>query len=821
MALINPDQRGSVEQLWLQFFSDPLQWWDNRLGKRNPQHPDFKHKCNKQVLWVHSWSTPLWVRAKLATVTTSVVTKSGQETATEQLWHQFFSDPSQWWDHRFEKINARYPDFKHKKTQEALWIDGISTPKWVYPDLGALTPGRVQESLFSWNVRIAKSVKDERYKTSLDYFRHMQREGVLPDSFSFIWAIKACTGLRCLQEGRLIHANVIESGSEGDSFVGSSLIDMYVKCESIDDAWEVFNRLPTHHVVSWNAMILGFVKSRNCKNALELFHKMGCEKVELDGVTFVGVLNACAGMLALEEGRCIHAQISEKGWESDIFVGNALIDMYSKCGSIEEAWRAFSIMPTHDLVSWNTMIMAFTNGEQWEKALELLQQMKREQVVPDKLTFILILKACSVLMVLKEARRVHAQVSQCHCESDVFIGSCLVGMYAKCGSIEDAYRIFNDMTTLDVVSWNTMIMGYVKLGQGEKALVLFDQMQRESTLPDTTTFLGILNACSSILAVEEGRHIHAQMIRSGFKYDVCVGNCLVNMYAKCGSIEDACRVFNDMPTHNTVSWNCMIHGYEKFGQSEEALLAFRLMQREQMVPDPITFVGVLSACASTASFEEGRSIHGQIVQSGLQSDIVLGNCLINMYAKCGSVEYARRAFNSMQTRNLISWTTMLGGYALHGLGKEALRLFEQMHQELCWMDATTYICLLSACSHSGLVDEGSYYIESVNGVYGITASTEFYSCVVDLFGRAGLLDEAEHMIRKMSCEPTFSVWMALLGACRIHNNVEMGERVARQVINCYPENASGYVSISNIYAAAGMWDCSPKLQQMRMERHLH
>ncbi|CAK9267098.1 unnamed protein product [Sphagnum jensenii] len=316
--------------------------------------------------------------------------------------------------------------------------------------------------------------------------------------------------------------------------------------------------MPLHDMVSWNVMIVGHVKSGKAQKALELFQQMQQEGVKPGPVTFAGILNACASVGALEEGRHVHKEIIENGCESDGFVGNSLIDMYVKCGSMEDAWRVFNRMPLRDVVSWTSMLLGHVKSGQGQKALELHQQMQLEGVQPDSVTFVGVLNACASLMALEKGRLAHEQIIQSGCESDIFVGSSLVDMYVKCGSMEEAWRVFKKMPSRDVVSWNVMIMGHVKCGQGHKALELFQQMQLEGS-------------------------------------NIFVGNSLLDMYVKCGSMEDAWRVFEKMPSRDVVSWNVMILGHVKCGQGQKALELSRQMQLEGVQPDPVTFVGVLNA----------------------------------------------------------------------------------------------------------------------------------------------------------------------------------------------------------------------------------
>ncbi|KAH9557995.1 hypothetical protein CY35_07G114000 [Sphagnum magellanicum] len=537
---------------------------------------------------------------------------------TEKVWREFFSDPSQWWDCRPGKVNARYPDFKHKKTQDALWLGDRRNPPWVAAGVAAMAPGTVQMDSFSWKRRLAKYVKAGEYEKTMELFKQMQKRGMRPDRF-----------------------------------------------------------------------------------------------------TFVPVLNACAGLRALEEGRRAHQLIMQTGCEADVFVGSSIVDMYAKCGSMEDAWRVFCKMPSQDVVTWTAMILGYVRCGQGQKALELYKRMQQEGVQPDAVTFVV---------------------------SDVFVRSSLIDMYAKCGSMEEASRVFNKLPSRAAVCWNAMIFGHVKCGEGHKALQLFQKMQHEGVQPDPATYVGVLNACANVVALEEGRRTHERIIQSRCESNVFVKSSLIDMYAKCGSMEEASRVFNKLPSR-VVCWNAMIFGHVKCGEGHKALQLFQKMQHEGVQPDPATYVGVLNACANVVALEEGRRTHERIIQSRCESNVFVKSSLVDMYAKCGSMEDACRVFNTMPSHDVVSWNALLGGFAMHGQGKEALVHFERMCEEGVHPDDITFVCLLSACSHAGFVDEGLRFNALMTTVYRIPAKLEHYTCMVDLLGRAGHLQEAENMIQ--------------------------------------------------------------------------
>ncbi len=495
----------------------------------------------------------------------------------------------------------------------------------------------LKHGMIAWNAMILGLVKCRQGQEALALSQRMQQEGVEPDPVTFIGILNACASLRALEEGKCIHEQIIKSSFDSNVNVTTRIINMYVKCGSMEDAFKVFHNMPTRDVAVWNVMILGYVKCGQGQKALALYEEMQHEGVKPNSVTFVGAINACASIIALEQARHIHKQIIDCGYESNLFVGSSLVDMYAKCGRIEDACSVFNRMPTRGVVAWNAMIFGKVKCGQGQKALALFQQMQQEGVQPDFITFLGVLSACARIEVLEEGRRVHQQIIESGFESNAFVGSSLVDMYAKCGSIEDAWRVFDKMLTRDVISWNAIILGYVKCGQGHKALALFQQMQQEGIEPDSVTLVGVLKACASLEALREGRCAHEEITRRRLNLDVFLGSSLVDMYAKCGSIEDASKVFNEMPSHNMVAWSAMISGHVKCGEGQKGLELFHQMQQEGVEPDTVTFLAVLNACAIVMALEEGRRVEKEIHKCGYGSDEFVVSGLVDMYAKCGSI----------------------------------------------------------------------------------------------------------------------------------------------------------------------------------------
>ncbi|KAJ7527644.1 hypothetical protein O6H91_16G064700 [Diphasiastrum complanatum] len=362
-----------------------------------------------------------------------------------------------------------------------------------------------------------------------------------------------------------------------------------------------------------------------------------------------------------------------------------------------------------------------------------------------------------------------------------------------------------------------MIAGYAQTGLGKEALALYEQMKQEGLQPNHVTFVLLLKACANLAALEQGKQLHSEIIKRGFQSDVVVASTLVDMYAKCGCTEDARELFNNISERDVVSWTAMIAGYAQNGPAHEALALYEQMKQAGFAPDKVLFVLLLKACASLAALKQGKQLHSEIIKRGFQSDVVVTSTLVDMYAKCGCTEDARELFDNMSERNVVSWTAMIAGYAQNGLAQEALALFEQMHREGTKPNEVTYISVLSACAHSGLVDQGQYVFDSMCKNHGVTPTREHYACMVDLLGRAGCLDDAELFVNKMPIQPDNVVWMTLLGAARNHGHVEIGRRAFDRVVKLEPKYAAPYVLLSNIYAGAGRKDELAKIRNEMKE----
>ncbi|PKA50036.1 Pentatricopeptide repeat-containing protein [Apostasia shenzhenica] len=402
-------------------------------------------------------------------------------------------------------------------------------------------------------------------------------------------------------------------------------------------------------------------------------------------------------------------------------------------------------------------------------------------------------------------KQVHALAIITALIENLGVANKLVYTYAQHKSMADAYTLFSEMRVRDNVSWSVIIGGFAKVGNHGCCLGIFREFVRSGLLMDNYTLPFALRACRDTLSCRTGAEIHHLVYKFGLHSDVFISAAIVDMYAKCGQVEHARKVFDKMPKRDLVTWTVMISGYADCGNPEESLALFVEMNESGVLPDKITMVTVAFACAKLGAMHKANMIHEYIVRRKFSLDVILGTAMIDMFAKCGNVDAARAIFDRMNGRNVISWSSMISAYGAHGHGKEALELFPQMINSGIRPNRITFVSVLSACSHAGLVEEGRHFFQTMEKDYFVEPDVKHYTCMVDLLGRAGLLEEANELIERMKVEKDEGLWGALLGACRIHGNLVLAERAARRLLELSPRNSGYYVLVSNIYANAQKW----------------
>ncbi|XP_074569367.1 pentatricopeptide repeat-containing protein At2g29760, chloroplastic-like [Curcuma longa] len=486
--------------------------------------------------------------------------------------------------------------------------------------------------------------------------------------------------------------------------------------------------------------------------------------------------------------------------------------------SLRYAVKVFGASPRPTTQGYNILIRAYTRNGCPNESLALFLLMLDRGARPDKHTLSCVLKACSRAFSLRCGEQVHAHALKAEFRSEEFVVNSLIHMYACCGEVGLARKLFDGMSTRGIVTWNAIIAGYFKVGEWREVVELFRSMLERGVGFDKVTLISVLTACGRLGDLDLGKWIGEYVEANGLKECQNLVTALVDMYAKCGEVETARKLFDEMPHPDVVAWSAMISGYTQANRSREALALFHDMQKAIVEPNEVTMVSILSSCADLGALETGKWVHSYTKRKNFQFTVNLGTALVDFYAKCGCMDNALEVFENMPIRNAWSWSVLIQGLASNGQGRQALEVFSSMLVAKFMPTDVTFIGVLSACSHAGLVEEGQVFFDNMSKKYGISPRIEHYGCMVDLFGRAGLIEEAYWFIQSMPIEPNAIVWRTLLSACKVHKNVEFGEEALKQIVKLEPRHSGDYILLSNIYASVGRWEDAVRLRNQMKEK---
>lgn len=591
-------------------------------------------------------------------------------------------------------------------------------------------------------------------------------------------------------------------------------MSMYSKSGQFDNALDIFDKLKNPDIVSWNTVISGIL---NSKEAFSFALQMNINGVIFDAVTYTTLLAFCSSYEEFLFGLQLHSLIAKQGLDCEIYVGNALITMYSRLNRLGEATKLFDTMPTRDLVSWNSIISGYSQeGIYGFEAILCFLEMLKEGMKPDHVSLSSTVSACGHERNLRLGRQIHNLVIKTGYESHISTSNILISMYSKCEVKEDANLVFKCMKDRNVVSWTTMISM-----NEEDSLSLFNKMRLDEVYPNDVTFVGLIHNISFHNLIKEGAMIHCFCLKTSFSSESNVANSLITMYAKFNSMRDSRWVFDELNSREIISWNALISGYSQNGLYKEAIETFLLAIKESK-PNEFTFGSILSgiAAAESISLRYGQNCHSHLLKVGLNNKPILSGALLDMYAKRGSISESRRVFEETFEKSQVTWTAMISAYARHGDYESVMGFFREMESEGVDLDSITFLSVLASCGRKGMVDMGHRIFDSMVKDHKIEPSQEHFSCVVDMLGRAGRVKEAEEFLGRIPGGPGLSTLQSLLGACRIYGEVEIGERVAEALMKMEPSESGSYVLMSNLYAERGEWQKAAKLRKGMRERRV-
>ncbi|KAL6853868.1 hypothetical protein ACP4OV_019897 [Aristida adscensionis] len=676
----------------------------------------------------------------------------------------------------------------------------------------------------SWNSVISGSVFNGLAEVSAWYFREMNSSFFKADEVSLSCVISACSRLEDLFSfGESVHSCVLKLGYEDTAScsVANSLMTFYSEFGLPEAMEKVLASTSNRNLISWNAMIKGLIQNERVSEAFLVFQEMRPEN-QPDVATVVTIVSACGDQGLLSDGRAIHRYIMRRGLlYEEPSVGNSLLDFYLKCDKLSAASMLFRTMSRRDLISWNTMISGYSRSDLLrEEARSMFKRLLSEGLGCSLTTMLAVIPSCSCSEELSFGQSLHSFSLKCGFASGVSAVNALMHMYISCGDSLPAFSLMKRIIPVsDVVSWNTIIAGCVQNGFYKDALEAFHFMHScLVVIPDNITLASVLSACGNLNLTSLGKSIHCMTLKYLLASNLRVKNALLAMYFRFGDIRNAELVFYSMGDKNLCSWNCMISGFVQNNKGWRALQFYQKM--EEFAPNEISIVGIICACTQLGNYRQGKGIHGHVVRFGLENNVFISASLVDMYCKCGRLDLAVRVFEASAEKSIAGWNSMISAFGFHGHGLKSIELFRKMNDSGTKATRSTFIALLSACSHSGLIDEGWRYYHLMSEKFGIIPTPEHHVCIVDMLGRAGRLQEAHKFVESLPTQQAHGVWGALLSSCSSKTELKMGESIANHLLCLEPENSGYYVTISNLYAYRDMWSGAIQVRSILQDKRL-
>lgn len=617
------------------------------------------------------------------------------------------------------------------------------------------------------------------------------------------------------------HAQIILNGLSNDLIVVTKLTHKLCELKGINQAHLLCSTFHKPDLFLFNVLISGFCQNNSPSSAISLYnHIQKNTSLNPNDFTFASTISASSSLSSNKTGLLLHAHSIINGFGSDLFVGSAVIGFYLKFSMVLSAKKMFEKMPEPDTVLYNTVISGLDRNCCFSDSLNVFENMVNRGMKYDSTTLAAVLPAAAELQDLKSGSEIQCSALKAGFHFHDYVLTGLISLYSKCGEIFTARYLFRHIKGPDLISYNAMISGYSCNSDTGSAVKLFHELLLYGEKVNPSTVVGLIPVFSPFGHLNLTRTIHSFCLKSCIVSDPSVSTALTTVYCRLNEIESARQLFDESPGKTLASWNAIISGYSQNGLTETAISLFNQMQRFEIRPNPITITSILSACAQLGALSLGKWVHDLVKSGNFELNVYVSTALIDMYAKCGSLVEARQLFSCMKEKNIVTWNAMISGNGLHGNGHEALNLYNEMLYNGIMPNGVTFLSLLYACSHAGLVKEGDEIFRSMVHDHGFQPGQEHYACMVDIFGRAGHLEKAFDFINKMPAQPGPAVWGALLGACMIHKSKSLAQFASVKLFELDPENTGYYVLLSNIYSANQSYPEAALLRQVAKKRQL-
>ncbi|CAI9108500.1 OLC1v1008099C1 [Oldenlandia corymbosa var. corymbosa] len=628
-----------------------------------------------------------------------------------------------------------------------------------------------------------------------------------------------CGNHKAIVEARRVEAHLHSFVADPPTFLLNRAIETYGKCGCVADARGLFDEMPSRDGGSWNALITAYSKNGRAEEAFHLFHDMHKSGVVSPSeVTLSSVLGSCGSVLELCLARQVHGLIVKYGFIGNVILESSMVDVYGKCGEMDEARRMFDEVKEPNSISWNIIIRRYLDMNLGEQAVLMFSKMVTMKVNPLNFTVSNALIACSTMRGLREGVQIHGYAVKINLEDDEVVTTSLINMYGKCkdvasasmifdrlstndlisytsmfwgfatnGKIREARELFDQMPERNTVSWNAMLSAYTTSGQWDEALDFFFLMLKEGISIDHVTLALILKVCSGLSDIQLGKQIHGYIYRHAFYHNVIVGNAVLDMYGKCGNLKQARAWFSEMVhVRDTVSWTSLLASYARRQMSEQSMDMVGEML-EEAIPSNFTFPSLLAAWANIFALEPGKQIHGYMIRNNYEMCTVTSAALVDFYSKCRRIDYAIRVFKRSDLSDVIIWNSMMLGCYYNGKCKGALELFELMERKGLKPDHVTFHGLLLSCVSESCIELGRQYFDSMSEKYCIIPRLEHYQSMIELYGRHGCMEQLEHFIKTIPFQLTSQMLVRVFDFCRKQKHLQLGEWVTDQLNRLNPE----------------------------------
>ncbi|CAL5208502.1 unnamed protein product [Lathyrus oleraceus] len=568
-----------------------------------------------------------------------------------------------------------------------------------------------------------------------------------------------------------------------------------------------------------NLHLVSLAKHGKLREVHEFIRSMDEAGISIDPGSYKYLFKMCGTLGALSDGILFHKRLQRMG-NSYNLIDNSILQMYCDCNSFRAAERFFDKMVDRDMSAWAMIISVYAKKGCVDEAVRLLLHMLHSGILPSSSIFCTLLRSFSHRSMLDLGKQIHSQLIRIGFTSDVSVDTSISNMYVKCGWLEGAEVANNKMTWENAVACTGLMVGYTQAARHRDALLLFVKLISEGVKLDEYVFSIVLKACAALEDLHTGRQIHSYIVKLGLKSEVSVGTPLVDFYVKCARFEAARQAFESINEPNDYSWSAIITGYCQSGRFDRAIETFNKIRTKGVLLNSFIYTNIFQSCSAVSDLIYGSQVHADAIKKGLVQYLSGESAMITMYSKCGKVDSAHQTFLAIDKPDTIAWTAIICAFAYHGKASESLRLFNEMLRSGARPNAVTFIGLLNACSHAGLVKEGKNFLDTMSNKYSVKPTIDHYNCMIDIYSRAGLLQEALETIRSLPFEPDAMSWKSLLGGCWSHRNLDIGMIAAKKIFQLDPLDPSTYVMMFNLCALAGKWDEAAQYRKMMAERKL-